>query len=122
MKLKLLKLSGLMLITFALILTGCTSFKSTDNPSEVKNDIFKAVKLGNTKDVSRLLTEGADVNAKDKYGDTLLHSAAYEGRKEMVELLIAKGAEVNAKNIYGGTPLHFAATFGHKDVVELLTS
>ena len=50
----------------------------------------------------------SDVNAKDDVGWTPLHSAAYDGHKEIVELLIAKGADVNAKNNFEDTPLDFA--------------
>ncbi|MDB4718398.1 ankyrin repeat domain-containing protein [Verrucomicrobia bacterium] len=41
-----------------------------------------------------LIAKGADVNAKIKYGVTLLHFAPVYGRKETVEFLIARGAAV----------------------------
>ena len=71
------------------------------------------------------MAAGADVNAKNNTGWALLHSAAYDGRKEIVELLIAKGADVNVKSADGSggrTPLHFAAYYGHEEIVELLIS
>ena len=45
--------------------------------------------------VEDLIAKGADVNAKDRLGETPLFFAARLGRKEIVELLIAKGADVN---------------------------
>ena len=57
------------------------------------------------------------MNAKDKFEQTTLHSAASEGHNETAELLIAKGLDVNAKNDGGETPLHSA---GNKEVAELL--
>ena len=71
-----------------------------------------------------LISEGADVNAKDNDGDTPLHFAAETGDKGIVELLIAKGADINAQDEFGITPLHEAAQYeyGHKDVVELLVT
>jgi cytohesin len=52
--------------------------------------------------VALLIDKGADVNAKDNQGNTLLHTLSSQ---ELVELLIDKGADVNAKNNKGNTPL-----------------
>ena len=94
----------------AVLLVGC-------GPSV---DIWTAANKGNIEAVKQHLAAGVDVNAKDKYGLTPLHHAAWQGRNEIVELLIANGADVNAKDVDGGTPLHEAASDGRKEVVELL--
>ena len=67
-----------------------------------------------------LIEEKVDINAKDKDGNTLLHTAAKAGNTATVWALIAKGAKVNAKDNDGGTPLFLAAYFGHKDVATIL--
>ena len=67
-----------------------------------------------------LITQGADVNAKNKRGFTPLHFAARSGYTKFVKLLIDNGADVNAEQRMGMTPLHLAARSGHRDVVELL--
>ena len=95
----------------AVVLVGC---------GESPKDIWEAAKQGNLEAVKQHLADGADVNAKDKYGLTPLHYAAWQGRNEIVELLTANGADVNAKDVDGGTPLHEAASDGRKEVVELL--
>ncbi len=64
---------------------------------------------GQTKVAKILLAAGADVNAKNKHGQTPLHEAAGYGRAEIVKLLLKAGAKVNAKNRWGETPLHDAA-------------
>ena len=55
-----------------------------------------------------LLERGADIHAKTDSGFMPLHTAADEGRKEIVVLLLARGAEVNARNKDGETPLTLA--------------
>ncbi|MGO8945458.1 MAG: ankyrin repeat domain-containing protein [Syntrophobacteraceae bacterium] len=67
-----------------------------------------------------LLDEGADVNAKDSSGGTVLMLASRNGYKEVVQALLDKGADVNAENSDGGTALMDASTNGHKEIVELL--
>jgi cell division protein FtsL len=72
------------------------------------------------------LAAGANVNAKDEYGDTPLHLAALMGHKEIVEKLINASADVNAKDAHDRTPLDNAQTnarFGHqsnKETADLL--
>ena len=61
------------------------------------------------------------MNAKDKFGETALHSAAGRGHLEIVKLLIAKGADVNARRENGETVLHSASVEGHLEIVKLLT-
>jgi ankyrin repeat protein len=56
-----------------------------------------------------LIAHGADVNAKDRGGNTALHAAAWDGRDEVVKLLLSKGAEADAKRSDGLTPLINAA-------------
>jgi ankyrin repeat protein len=48
------------------------------------------------------------VNAKDTYGWTPLHWAAYKGYLEVAKVLLAHSADVNAKDKDGKTPLAFA--------------
>ncbi len=43
-----------------------------------------------------LLATGAHVNARDKFGQTALHGAAFQGWNDLVRLLVAKGADVAA--------------------------
>jgi ankyrin repeat protein len=84
------------------------------------NLFLKAIKKGDIERIRKLISQGADANAKDNRGMTPLHKAAYYGRRQIAEVLIAKGANVNETDTAGQTPLHIAANFGAKFVPELL--
>lgn len=84
------------------------------------NALLAAAKSGNADDLGRLLSAGADANAKDASGNTLLVIAAKNGHKALAERLIAKGADINAKGRNGRTPLDYAALNGYMEIAELL--
>ncbi len=77
---------------------------------------------------NRKLPPGADVNAFNSDGKTLLILAAEKGDVAAVEALLAQGADIelkdgvdsNNKPGIGRAPLHWAARYGHLDVVKLL--
>lgn len=72
--------------------------------------------------VSHLLSNGADINARDRAGATpLMHAIARKGNDSMVKLLILSGANINAKNNRGYTPLMIAAqTPDTEELIRLL--
>jgi ankyrin repeat protein len=85
------------------------------------NPLHHATAVGHKEIAELLISEGADVNAKDdEYGSTPLHNAAANGHKEIAELLITKGADVNAKEEDGGTPLDMAIQFKELETADLL--
>ncbi len=74
---------------------------------------------GDLKRDKDVLADGADVNAKNKYGTTAVHTTAMNDHKEVAELLISKGADVNAKRD-GRTPLDFAIGNKQTEIADLL--
>ena len=52
--------------------------------------------------------------------ESVLRSAANDGKIEAVKRQLAAGANVNAPDTYGYTSLHKASSKGHKEIVELL--
>ena len=69
-----------------------------------------------------LLDSGANVNAVDDDGISLLSWAAIANRIEMARLLIERGADVNHVDKKGMTPLLYAASidFGDSAMIDLL--
>ena len=89
-------------------------------PSGLSYVLFDACKNGNIDLVKKLLSYGADVNAKNNDGWTPLHYASRNGHTEIVKLLLEHGVDVNCKNNNGYTPLHLASEKRHTEIVNLL--
>jgi len=91
-------------------------------PKQQLNDQFwEAVRKGDLALVTSLLDQGADVNAKFRYGTTALFKAAERGHLEIVKLLLARGADVTVKDtFYGATALSRALDTDHVEVVTAL--
>ena len=62
--------------------------------------------------VTYALSQGIDVNATTKDGETALHGAAYFGADPVVQFLVDHGATVNARNRLGLTPMTVAQGYG----------
>lgn len=79
-----------------------------------------AVRQGDVATVRDALGGGADVNARDRHGQTALMLAAHAGHLVLVEVLIARGASLNTTAKHGLSALMLAVVAGHEDVALLL--
>jgi ankyrin repeat protein len=70
--------------------------------------------------VKLLIEKGADVNAENDLGQTVLMGAAKGRHPEVLRILIDRGAEVNLKDKEGHTALMHAARVGTLSGVKLL--
>ncbi len=91
---------------------------------EFTEELYSAAGEGDANEVKRLLSKGAEVNARTRNGETALHSAAISGQTAVAELLLVSGADVNSLNSYGETPLeravYYIREYSNKETVELL--
>jgi ankyrin repeat protein len=107
---------------------GCERKESDSEGIRIKPSKVRGEALGRTllhlapnwKVAERLINEGAEVDAKDSFGMTPLHTAVIANRRDVAEVLVARGAEINAESRRGQTPLFWAVTKNHKDMAEWL--
>ena len=65
---------------------------------------------------------GADINATDIYGQTILHEAAREWSVDVAKFIILKGGRVNGVDFFGRSPLHFASANDYTEMISFLLS
>src|SRR5215813_8222735 len=88
---------------------------------ELNDQMWEAVRKGDTATVKALLDKGADVNAKFRYGTTALFKAAERGNVDVVNLLLERGADVKVKDtFYCATAMTWALENAHIEVVGAL--
>jgi len=85
------------------------------------NDLLgRAVREGHSDVVAALIDKGANIEGKNKDGNTALLVATQEGKTDVVKLLLERGANLEAKDKDGKTALIESAQEGKTDVVKLL--
>ena len=96
--------------------------KATPPPLLTAAMQFSAPPLGPALATTMLLSKGADVNAKDPQGRTMLMLAAASDEipTEVVKTLVARGADVNARTPTGETALGHAKLRGNTPIVDVL--
>ena len=106
---------------------------NVDELADGQSPLHYAAGGGMFESISLLIENNADVNAKDKHGNTPLHLVSVKGEKKIIkkgkqdlsktiELLTTGGADLNVQNELGDTPLHLAARTGHVNTIQHLIS
>lgn len=77
-----------------------------------------AIMIGNTDMTKLLLDRGALIDGRDRKGQTALHFACINYRKDIAALLISQGAELEARMDEGLTPLLEVFAMGSTDISQ----
>jgi ankyrin repeat protein len=80
----------------------------------------RAVIGGDAGALQQMLRSGADVDARNRHGQTALMLAAHHGHRRTVELLLEAQADLNVTAKYGLSALMLAVVAGHADVARLI--
>jgi len=79
-----------------------------------------AVRRGDVRAVREQLRSEADVNSRDRHGQTALMLAAHSGNLGMVQTLIEHGADLNVTAKYNLSALMLAIIAGHPEIARML--
>ncbi len=108
-----------------ILLDKHVSLESTDESGDTALQI--AASQGNFVLCELLIKAGANVNARNKKGETPLHKilrfkpeglTQIDQQEKIYELLVQQGADVNAKTKVGTSPLHLAATQNTRRIIK----
>ncbi len=105
---------GIVVIITACCCSGCKHNNHEHYFSEL-SPLGNAARHQNLAGVQTLLTRGADVNVREKNGETALYDALECGEPNcdnvlIIDALLDRGADVNTDLPWWGTPLTFSLT------------
>ncbi|XP_061190005.1 ankyrin-2-like [Saccostrea echinata] len=83
-----------------------------------KTSLHIAVEYGYNEVVEKLITRGANVNARDENGDTPLHFACAHNFRNIVQILLKKGADVEMYNSNNESPLFMTIEKGSVEILQ----
>ena len=83
-------------------------------------DWERAATTGDAATIARRWRAGADVDARDRHGQTALMLAAHHGHADVVATLIDAGADLDVTAKYGLSSLMLAVVAGHVECVRRL--
>ena len=101
---------------------GLSAAAPAGNDPDGTTPLHWAVRAGDLDTARRLLKEGADAKAANRYGVTPLSLAAEAGNAALIDALLKAGAEANATISSGQTMLMMAARAGSPAAVTLLAA
>lgn len=91
----------------------------------LRDELRVALNSGDLERATQLLQAGADINARDEFGDTLLKRVIYDGEQsakvlELVRFMLDHGADPTLLNEERGGPLFSAIIGQHEETLRLL--
>ena len=90
----------------------CQTFTSRNIPLQgFGTSLHEAAASGDTKQLQKLMYDGAPVDGEDAQGRTALHHAVMAVQLWACEILLQSGATVNYEDLEGNLPLHMCANW-----------
>lgn len=86
------------------------------------NDLHEAASDGNVAEMNRLISMGADIEARGLNGMTPLFQAVGSGQFHAVEALVTAGANIHHRPNNSKTALDMAIAFREAQIARLLDS
>lgn len=80
----------------------------------------EAVRRGAVAELDALLSRGADIDARDRHGQTAVMLAAMDGQARVVGFLATHGADLDHTAKFGLSATMLAVVRAHGDVVRVL--
>jgi len=109
------------LFVVAIALLSAINSLAQDPKQKLNDQLWEAARKGDVAAVTSLLDQGADVNAKFRYGTTALFKASERGHTDVVKVLLARGADATVKDtFYSATAMTWALQNDHFEVVRAL--
>ncbi len=88
----------------------------------MKRDWEQAAKAGDAASLAAQLADGADVDARDRFGQSALMLAAQRGHLDAVELLVRAGAALDLTAKFGLSATMLAVVNQHEAVARALAA
>lgn len=88
--------------------------------AEGQTPLYTAAIEGHAAVVSKLIGEGANVNAQGGLFGNALQAASSRGHKGVIQVLLGRGADINAQGGHFGTALQAASVEGSETIVQVL--
>lgn len=104
----------------SLVLFGATPLLAGEHA--MSTPLHQAAADSDVAAITRLLAEGAAIDARDDTGATALLVATHADHRAAAEALIAAGADVNAKDRISDSPYLYAGARGHLAILKLTLS
>ncbi len=86
---------------------------------KANEQLIAAAERGDTAEVNRLLSAGADIDSKDGRGRTAVMAATHGNKPAVVQALIAAGANIHLQDNKQDNPFLYAGAEGLLDILKL---
>lgn len=109
-------------IALPLAVLGVAGHSTTAAERPMNEKVLLRAVMNEDIDVVRirdLLSDGADIDARDEAGRTALLIATHGNRIEVAKALIESGADVNAKDRINDSPYLYAGAHGYLEILKM---